>query len=470
MEKQPGDGTETLPRILSSIKQGAVSPCYLLYGEEEYLIQDALNKMVELLVPPEDRELNLFYIEGGQENIAALCQALLTVPLLPGRKVICVKNTMLFQSRKVLPSLIQRIREQSEKSPGQAASDFLQFLKLAGWKLADLTDEGWKRITGEEWQKVVEGDSGDDREKWLPKMIDFCAEQGLETAAAADDPDRLSKVLAGRLPAGNHLISTAQAVDKRKQIFKHIAGLGKVLYFPPVKGDTKQRFLLLETAEEFLARRGKRLTPAAWEAIGSKTGFDLRDSMVALEKLAAYAGAVTLIDAVDVEEVIGKTKEATIFELTDALGEKKLSQALLILKDLLEQGVHHLVILKMLTREIRLLLYAQLLLMSGKLAAYKANMDYSRFQSAVYPVIKSWGGKEKEGPASLTGQHPFVIYRMLKNAGRFPFDILVRHLEYLAETDLALRSTGKDPQLMLERFLTEVCQSPAGHQRARLTH
>jgi DNA polymerase-3 subunit delta len=127
------------------------------------------------------------------------------------------------------------------------------------------------------------------------------------------------------------------------------------------------------------------------------------------------------------------------------------------LKDLLEQGVHHLVIMKMLTREIRLLLYAQLLLKSGKLASYTAGMDYNRFQANTYPIIKALGGGEKEGLGSLCGQHPYAVYLMLKKAGLFPYEVLIGHLEYLAEMDLALRSTGRNPQLMLERFFVHVC-------------
>jgi DNA polymerase III subunit delta len=458
MDMQPGESTETLPMVLSSIKQGDIAPCYLLYGEEEYLVQEALNKIIDLLLPPADRELNLFSVEGGQEDVATICQSLLTMPLLPGRKIVAVRNTILFQSRKILPSLIQKIRERLEINPLQAAGNFLEFLKLTGWKLADFQDEGWKRISDSEWQKTVEGDSGEDREKWLPKVVAICVERGLETASSAgDNLEGLSKVLAVGLPEGNHLLLTAAAVDKRKQIFKQISAIGKVLYFPRTKNEAKQKFLLLEAAQEFLDQKGKKLTPAAWEAIGAKTGFELRDSMLALEKLSVYTGGATTIDARDVEAVIGKTKEDTVFELTAALVEKKLPQALIILKDLLERGVHHLVIMKMLTREIRLLLYAQLLLKSGKLTSYKPSMDYNRFQANIYPAIKALGGKEKEGLGSLCGQHPYPVYLMLKKAGLFPYEVLIGHLEYLADMDLALRSTGRDPQLMLERFLAEVC-------------
>ena len=457
MDMQPGESTETLPKILTGIKQGDIAPCYLLYGEEEYLIQEALHKIVDLLLPPADRELNLFSLEGGQEDIDAICRSLLTVPLLPGRKIVAIRNTTLFQSKKILSGLIQRIRERLDNNPQQAAGDFRQFLKLTGWKLSDFQEGSWKRISASEWQKMVEGDSGEDREQWLPKVVEICGESGLEAASSGDNLDGLSKVLAAGLPEGNHLILTATAVDKRKQIFKQISTLGKVLYFPQAKNEAKQKILLLEAAQEFLVQRGKKLTPAAWEAIGAKTGFELRESMVALEKLSVYTGDATTIEVRDVEAAIGKTREDTVFALTAALVEKKLPQALAILKDLLEQGIHHLVIMKMLTREIRLLLYAQLLLKSGKLTSYKPGMDYNRFQASTYPAIKAMGGKEKEGLGSLCGQHPYAVYRMLKNAGLFPYEVLIGHLEYLADMDLALRSTGRDPRLMMERFLAKVC-------------
>ena len=116
MDMQPGKARKPA-KGLRYIKQGDIAPCYLLYGEEEYLIQEGLNKIIDLLLPSADRELNLFTVEGGQEDVAAICQSLLTLPLLPGRKIVAVRNTTLFQSRKTLPSLIQRIRERLDTNP-----------------------------------------------------------------------------------------------------------------------------------------------------------------------------------------------------------------------------------------------------------------------------------------------------------------------------------------------------------------
>src|SRR3989304_155481 len=218
MNSQSGESIESREKALNSIKKGLVAPCYLLYGEEEYLLQDAFNKIIDLLLPAADRAFNLFFMEGGQENINDICLSLLTVPLIPGRKIIVVRNTTFFQSRKILPTLVQKIRDHLDSNPSQVAGDFLQFLKLTGLKLADLRDGGWKNVSDEEWRKTVEGDRGEDREKWLPKAIDLCAEGDMDSRAVRDDSGGLGKILSSGLPKGNHLILTAQVVEDRKSV------------------------------------------------------------------------------------------------------------------------------------------------------------------------------------------------------------------------------------------------------------
>ena len=454
-DNQSDDRAETLENILSDIKKGRIAPCYLLYGEEEYLIQDAFNKILDLILPPADRALNLYSVDGQQENIDDICLALLAAPLIPGRKIVAVRDTSLFQSKKIAPGLIKKIRDNLESNPSRAGGDFLRFLKLAGWKIEEIREGGWKRITDEEWQKNAPGDSGEDREKWLPKIVDICAERGMEPPAAGENTEGLSRIIAEGLPAGNHLILTAQEVDKRKQLFKQIAEAGKALYFPRAKDEKKQKPLLLDMAQRLLSLKGKKMTDAAWQAMAGKTGFDLRESMAAVEKLITYTGDKPVINAEDVEEAIGKTKEEKGFDLTGALVEKNLPRSLMILQDLLDQGIHHLAIMKMIVKEMRLILYAKLLVMSGKLESYNSSMDYSRFQGRVYPTIKALGGEEGQG--SLSAKHPYVVYKLLKNSGNFSYEDLIRHMEYLVGMEVSLRSTGRDPKLVLERFFVEVC-------------
>ena len=53
---------------------------------------------------------------------------------------------------------------------------------------------------------------------------------------------------------------------------------------------------------------------------------------------------------------------------------------------------------------------------------------------------------------------PYPAYQTLKNAGHFSQVELVNYLEMLVQIDLALKSTVKDPSLLLERFLIAVCK------------
>ena len=83
----------SLDAVLAELKRGKAAPCYLLYGEEEFRLRDALDKITAALIPDaQDRELNLFVTDGEHENVGSLCESLITPPLLPGRKVVVVRD------------------------------------------------------------------------------------------------------------------------------------------------------------------------------------------------------------------------------------------------------------------------------------------------------------------------------------------------------------------------------------------
>jgi DNA polymerase-3 subunit delta len=334
----------------------------------------------------------------------------------------------------------------------------MQFLTLTGMQLDDLRDGGWRKIDDDTWRRIVPDDGGEGREAWLPRAVELCVSRGavLVQEKTEEETDRLERVLAGGMPEGNHLILTAETVDRRKRLFKAVSSMGHILTFVKIKGEARQQQVLMEMAAGLLEGRGKRLSSGAWAVLGQKTGFSLRESLGAIEKLITYAGEKAVIEAADVEAVTGRTKEETVFDLTGALTARNLTAALRALKDLLDQGSPPLMIMAMITREIRFLLHAKLLLASGRLKAFSANMDYGRFQKAVYPSLKQAAG-EGEEQVDLVSQHPFVVYQFLKNAGRFTRSELAGYLEMLVRIDMALKSTGQDPRLLLERFLLAVC-------------
>ena len=452
----------SLDSVLAELKREKTASCYLLCGDEEFRLQDALEKITTALIPqPQDRALNLFVTDGDAEDIDALCESLITPPLLPGRKVVVIRNTRLLQSKNVLVPLIGRIRERLDQDPPRATADFLQFLRITGLQLDDLRDGGWRKIDDEAWRRIVPDDSGEGRETWLPKAVEVAVSRGaVQVKERPEETDRLERTLTGGMPEGNHLILTAETVDRRKKIFKTISTAGRILIFTKLKGEARQQQAVREMAGELLDRQGKRLSSGAWSALGRKTGFDLRESLGAIEKLITYAGERTQIEAADVEAVIGRTKEESVFDLTAALTGRNLMVALRTLQDLLDQGEPALKVFSMIVREIRLLFQAKLLIASGRLGSFQPGMDYARFQKTVHPAVRVLAGEGQETIA-LVSQHPFVVYQALNNAGRFTRPELAGYLELLVRTDLELKTTGHDPRLLLERVLIRVCGSAA---------
>jgi len=449
----------TLKEALNGIEGGTVSHCYLIYGDEEYLVKDALEQIVDHLLPRDDRDFNLFVMDGENEDIDAICESLMTPPLLAGNKVVVVRGTRLFHSRASAGSLIKDITDNLERDGRKAAAAFMAFLDIAGWSFDDLTQDGWKGISDDEWRRLVRGDTPSSREEWLPRIISVCLQQGITQRVTGKDTGRLEETLTGSIPAGNILILTADRVDRQKRLFKVVSKQGSVITFPAAKPRSgTQRDLVMEGIGKVLAKHGKRLSPDAMQELGRRTGYHLRMSQMELEKLITYAGDKDTIDRGDIDAVITKSSEDSIFDLTEAIVTRNTEQALATLRDLLNQGVHYMVILSMLIREIRFLLQGKLLLKEGGLDAFRPAMHYRDFQTMVYPGIKELGTKMGRGSDGLTGQHPYVVYNNLKNSKRYSYAGLLAAMDRLAACDLTLKTKGVNPEILLEHLVMDLCR------------
>ena len=447
-----------MEKIYTNLKKGVVAPCYLLYGEEEYLVNEAVNKILDMIVPEKDRDFGLFYLEGENVDLEILIDHILTPSLLGDKKVIVVKNAAFFISKEELVKLISKIRNAINDNPAKATKYFLTFLKISGLSLEDLQGNGWQKITDEQWSDIVKGDTGEDREKWLPRILEICQSSGITDTSVADKTEKLEATLKEGLPAGNCLIFTAEAVDKRKKLYKIISDAGVVKEFAKVKQEVARKEILQKHVHKLLNESGKKMSPAAWMILGRKTGFDFRRSMSELEKLISFVGDRALIDKDDVEEAVGRTKEDDIFALTNALSEKNQLAALNALQNLLDQGIHHLMILTMISREIRLLLQARILVDSGKLPKVNHSMEYGWFQRVLYPALSEFNPSAAKTEGFFFSQHPYSIYNAFRNCVRFTSARLVALLEELLNLERAFKSSGTShPQLLLENFLIKSC-------------
>jgi len=447
----------SLSKILGDLKKGSVAPCYLLYGEEEYLLNDALQQILDLLIVPADRDFNLFHLDGENTDLDSLIEYVSTPSLLGGRKVVVVRNTNIFASQVNLAEMIENIRGNLDNHPEKAIKYFFSFMQRSGFKWEDIQGEGWKKISDDQWREVVAGDAGNDRDKWLPRIIDITASTGIVPESRPDKADQFDRLFADGFSSGNCIIFTAESVDKRKKIYKIVDEAGITLHFGEIKKESALRETCKNEAQALLASCGKHLTPKAWTALGKKTGFQLRSTLNELQKLIFFTGAQSSIEEKDVDEVVGKTREEKMFELTNALSEKNHVGALNSLKFLLDQGVYPLPVLGTISKTIRLLLQSHILIDSGKLPGLSSKMEYGWFQKKIYPLLNQLVQTKVWPENALVQEKPFVIFNALRNCKRFSYPVLISFLDDLLAIDRAMKSSAVEPRILLEYFVMKVC-------------
>lgn len=83
---------------LQQIKSGKIVPVYLLHGEEAYLMHHLEKQIIDALLTPDEREMNLAILDHDPEP-KELVNLIETVPFMGGKNVIVIRGTGLFKSR-----------------------------------------------------------------------------------------------------------------------------------------------------------------------------------------------------------------------------------------------------------------------------------------------------------------------------------------------------------------------------------
>lgn len=77
-----------------------LKPVYLFYGDEKYLMEQYLQNVVDAYVEKGQEDFNLHYFDGDQATVAEIIDACETLPFFASHKVVIVKNTPYFRSKK----------------------------------------------------------------------------------------------------------------------------------------------------------------------------------------------------------------------------------------------------------------------------------------------------------------------------------------------------------------------------------
>ncbi len=471
---------------LAEAKKKGFPPVYLLHGEE-VLYKTALDAVVRALLPEGRKSLQ--YEPVADDNVYTALELVNTFSLMPGTKVVALLDSRIFYARQEEGTLLGKARDAyDDKNIKKAARLFLSLLGLQGLTLEDVADAG-KRADRLKGDADLLADSG-----WLDEIIDHCRDKKLSPAAPKDQGQDLQTAIEKGFPEGHHLIVTTDMIDRRRTLCKVMAEAGTVVDCAVPKGSRKadkeaQEAILRDRARAVLAPSGKRLEPAAHAAMVQRTGFDVRTFTAGLEKLIQFVGDRDRITPADVDEVLQRTRQDPIYELTGAVADRNLEGALFFVDSLFTAGLFPLQILSAIVNQVRKLLVMRGFLESAHGGAWKRGMPYNAFQSAVIPAIKAYDADltatltgwesqispqtDKKGKAGAKApasdllilknqKSPYPIYLLLQRAERFTTGELLGGLERLADADRRLKSTGGNPKIILETALIRIIRGAAG--------
>jgi len=447
---------QDIPKLLDEINHGVTSQIYLLFGER-YLCRNAAQELIDRLLPEKERQAtNLQHIDGDQEDFNRTLNLLKTFSLFAGRRIFWVTDTKLFYSKGVAKNLWDKACEKNERNEsGQALRYLLQMLNLAAVSPQEMVEENIASLSATRWKALFgfgkpQGDLG-----WAQVLLEDIP-SGVSPAkeAETDAASLYTKAFEVGIPRDNILILLAEAVDKRKRLYKYIQEHGVILDLAVDPGSSAaakrdQEKILKELLHSTLTKYGKDIESQTVPVFLERVGFHPVAIVMEAEKLALYAGDRKTISREDVDAIIGRTREEALFELSEAITAGKLEEGLLILDHLQSSGVHGLAILATLRNHIKKLLLVRSL-QALKSPAYTKNLSFPVFQSSYLPKLKE--GRD-EWTNLLWKSHPYGLFMLFRQAAQFRCEDLQQGLKEVLTAEYRMKGSALDSRLIMDSLL-----------------
>jgi len=195
---------------------------------------------------------------------------------------------------------------------------------------------------------------------------------------------------------------------------------------------------------------GTPIMPAVAALLVERVGTDLGRLAREIEKLSLVAIGERAISRQHVEEVTARTPEDNIFAVGDAIGAGDVDQALTVLRDLVQyQGVEPTTALAFITRQIRLIWQAKVLLDAG----WRSGKDVPEEAEPLLP--------ERGDIRQYLEGRGWLVNRLAGQARRFSWPQLAHAVRRALEAELALKGISEgvsEPRVALELLVVDLCR------------
>ena len=149
-------------------------------------------------------------------------------------------------------------------------------------------------------------------------------------------------------------------IDKRSRLFKAVSAGGRAVEFKPQDEAVLKRWVL-----GILKRENKKITERDLDLFLDKTGAGMENISKELEKLVCYCMDREVITGEDIEKICTRQINNQIFDMMNAIAEKRQKEAMNLYYDLLTLKEPPMRILFLLARQFNLLLQVRELKKKG---------------------------------------------------------------------------------------------------------
>lgn len=224
------------------------------------------------------------------------------------------------------------------------------------------------------------------------------------------------------IPDTTCIVFVEDAVDKRNRLFKKVKELGHAAEMK--RQDSAQ---LARWAGTILAQNGRKITGSTMTLFLERTGDDMENIRMELEKLISYTMGSDVVTTEDVEAVTTVQVTNKIFDMVNAIVTRKTRLAMDLYEDLLTLKEPPMRILFLIARQ-----FNQLLLVKEMTAK----------------------GTDRGTIASKLKIPPFVAGKVSAQAGAFTREQILSYVKGCVEAEEAVKTGKMNDRMAVELLIT----------------
>lgn len=253
------------------------------------------------------------------------------------------------------------------------------------------------------------------------KRLIIIEDSGLFKSTAEEWVEYLPK-----LPDSTYIIFVESEIDKRGRLYKRLREIGYAADLSKQDEASLKRWIIGN-----LSQNGQKITREALDLFLFKTGDEMENIKMELDKLIAYCINKDGITPVEVEEICTERTTNRIFEMIEAVSVGNEQKALNLYYDLLALKEPSMRILFLIARQ-----FNQLMVVKGMAAA----------------------GKSKEEIAAILKLKPFIAGKLMNQAKVFQKEQLREYVTLCVDSEEAVKTGNLTERIAVEMVIVKIAR------------